>query len=142
MGDSNLNPFDDGMIFTETGFGAMMTKSLVKKNAASRNSRFSRFYNPMWTRLGREFEDAPPGTYYFNQHKETNIYWNYIDQVLVGHDLLDYFPDSRFRILTSIPGKNGPTPLIRVTDLHWKVKISDHLPLLFDLDLPTEAKHD
>ncbi len=142
VGDFNMNPFDDGMIFTETGFGAMMTKSLVKKNAISRNSRFSRFYNPMWKRLGREIDEAPPGTYYWNQHKEINIYWNYIDQVLVGHDLLDHFPENRFRILTSIPGENGPRPLIRATDRHWNIEISDHLPLIFDLDLPSEPKHE
>jgi Endonuclease/Exonuclease/phosphatase family len=137
VGDFNLNPFDDGMIFTE-GFGAMMTKSLVKKSAMTRGGRFNRFYNPIWARLGRETDEGPPGTYYWNQHRPSNIYWNYLDQVLVGHDLLDYFPDSRFRILTSIPGDDGPRKLIRSTKEHWKVDVSDHLPLIFDVDLPVE----
>jgi exonuclease III len=141
VGDFNLNPFDDGMIFTE-GFGAMMTKSLVKKSALSREGRFTRFYNPIWTRLGRETDEGPPGTYYWDQHRDSNIYWNYVDQVLVGHDLLDYFPDSRFRILTSIPGNDEPQQLIRSTKLHWTVEVSDHLPLIFDVDLPSESEHE
>src|SRR6185312_10521137 len=45
VGDFNLNPFDDGMLFTD-GFGTMTTKSLVKKYALSHNDRFCRFYNP------------------------------------------------------------------------------------------------
>jgi endonuclease/exonuclease/phosphatase family metal-dependent hydrolase len=141
VGDFNMNPFDDGMIFTE-GFGAMMTKSLVKKSALARNGRFTRFYNPIWTRLGREINEGAPGTYYWDQHRDSNIYWNYVDQVLVGHDLLDSFPDSRFRILTSIPGSDGPRQLIRSTKHHWAVEVSDHLPLIFDVDLPAEAEHE
>ena len=140
VGDFNLNPFDDGMIATD-GFGAMMTKSLVKKFALSHGDRFARFYNPIWSRMGREGTDESPGTYYFQAHRDINVYWNYIDQVLIGHDLLDHFPESRFRILTSIPGPTGHRPLIRETDWHWKVEVSDHLPLLFDLDLPPEATH-
>lgn len=140
-GDFNLNPFDDGMIASD-GFGAMTTKSLVKKYALAHNERYSRLYNPIWSRLGREEFEGPPGTYYWEARRDINIYWNYIDQVLVGHDLLDYFPDQRFRILTSITGASGPRSLIRETELHWKVEVSDHLPLLFELDLPPEAGDD
>jgi exonuclease III len=140
VGDFNLNPFDDGMISTE-GFGAMMTKSLVKKYALSHDDRFSRFYNPIWSRLGREATEGPPGTYYWRARREMNLYWNYVDQVLVGHDLLDHFPESRFRILTSIPDEERSRQLIRETDRHWKIGVSDHLPLLFDVELPEETDH-
>lgn len=140
VGDFNLNPFDDGMIATD-GFGAMMTKSLVKKYALSHDDRYSRFYNTIWSRLGREETEGPPGTYYWEPHRDVNIYWNYIDQVLVGHDLLDHFPDLQFRILTSITQGAGRRSLIRETDWHWKIEVSDHLPLLFELDQPREATH-
>ena len=140
VGDFNMNPFDDGMIFPD-GFGAMMTKSLVRKSAISREGQSSRFYNPIWSRLGREMDEGPPGTYYWRAQREMNLYWNYVDQVLVGHDLLDHFPDYQFRILTSIPGEERPQQLIRETDRHWKVELSDHLPLLFDVDLPAESDH-
>jgi len=134
VGDFNLNPFDDGMVFPN-GFGAMMTKSLVRKYPPAR------FYNPMWSRLGREVGDGPPGTYYWDKHRPMNTYWNYPDQVLIGPDLLDHFPEGGFRILTAIPGPGGDRPLIRETHRHWKIEVSDHLPILFELNLPPEANH-
>lgn len=137
VGDFNLNPFDDGMIFP-SGFGAMMTKGLVRKSRPSPGEFSGRFYNPTWSRLGREWPEAPPGTYYWRNNRELNTYWNWIDQVLVGADLLDHFSPDRLRILTSIPGPAGPRPLIRETPKHWSVEISDHLPLIFDVDLPPE----
>ena len=128
------------MVFPE-GFGAMMTKGLVRKAALASGGICHRFYNPIWSRIGREVDDGPPGTYYWESKREHNLYWTYVDQVLVGHDLLDHFPESRFRILTSIPGETGQIPLIRESARHWKVELSDHLPLIFDLDLLPEADH-
>jgi hypothetical protein len=140
VGDFNLNPYEDGMIFSD-GFGAMTTKSLVKKYALYHGDRYSRFYNPIWSRMGREATEGPPGTYYWESRRDLNIYWNFIDQVLVGHDLLDHFPDHRFRILTAIPGAEGSHSLIRETERHWNIEVSDHLPILFDLDLLPEDAH-
>jgi hypothetical protein len=128
------------MIFP-SGFGAMMTKGLVRKNRGPSGRYCGRLYNPIWSRLGREAEEAPPGTYYWSEIRELNVYWNYLDQVLVGADLLDHFPAERFRILTSIPGPTGPLPLIRETGRHWRIELSDHLPLVFDLDLPEENEN-
>ena len=128
------------MIFP-TGFGAMMTKSLVRKKGRSPLDGYARFFNPVWSRMGREVESGPPGTYYWDSSRELNIYWNYLDQVLVGYDLLDLFPDDRFRIVTTVPGPTGDQSLIRETNSHWKVEISDHLPLIFDLNLPPEENH-
>lgn len=138
VGDFNLNPFDDGMVFPK-GFGAMMTKSLARRYSQPPGS--ARFYNPLWSRLGREIEVGPPGTYYWDQHRHYNTYWNYLDQVLIGGDLLDGFSEESFRILTSIPGPDGPIPLIREKPQHWKVEVSDHLPLIFDVALPKETDH-
>jgi hypothetical protein len=140
VGDFNLNPFDEGMI-CPSGFGAMMTKGLVRKNRGVSGGIGGRLYNPIWSRLGREVEDAPPGTYYWSDVRELNIYWNYLDQVLIGADLLDHSPAERLRILTSVPGANGPLPLIRETGRHWVIELSDHLPLVFDLDRPPEVVH-
>ena len=58
---------------------------------------------------------------------------------LVGHDLLDQFPDGQLRILTNLPTALGHASLFRETRRHWLVdEISDHLPLVFDLN-PEEA---
>ena len=95
----------------------------------------------MWSRLGREVADAPPGTYCWSDIREPNIHWNDPDPVLVGADLLDHFPVERFRILTAIPGPTGALPLVRETGRHWDIEFSDHLPFVFDLDLPPEVKN-
>lgn len=129
------------MVFHD-GFGAMTTRSLVRKSASRHGDRFSRLYNPAWCRLGKEEAEGAPGTYYWDANEPQNIYWTFLDQVLIGHDLLDQFPDDQFRILTSITGEdNVSLPLIRETNGHWKIEISDHLPILFDLELAAEANH-
>jgi hypothetical protein len=56
VGDFNLNPFDDGMIFP-SGFGAMMTKGLVRKSRGTSDRYGGRLYNPIWSKLGREVEE-------------------------------------------------------------------------------------
>jgi len=141
-GDFNLNPYDEGMI-SPSGFGAMTSKTLVKKYVFHQGDRFSRLYNPSWRILGRPPSKGPPGTYYWDAHRPFNTYWNCLDQVLVGHDLLDRFPDDGFRILTAIPGRSGGRSLIRETRQHWYLdEISDHLPLVFDLDFSSEVIHD
>ena len=140
-GDFNLNPYDEGLLLP-SGFGAMTSKTLVKKHVKYRGDRFSRFYNPCWRFLGRPPDQGPAGTYYWPAHRAFNIYWNCPDQVLVGHDLLDRFPDDGLRCLAAIPGKSGGRPLIRETEQHWYLdQISDHLPLVFDLDLSSEVIH-
>jgi len=138
VGGFNLNPFDDAMVYPE-GFGAMMTKELLRNVASTPDKRLKHFYNPMWSRMGREVEDGVPGTYYWNASRPSNIYWNYLDQVLIGYDLLDGFTDDRFRILTSISVAGKERRLIRKKDIHWEIELSDHLPILFDVDLSQEA---
>ena len=137
VGDFNLDPFEDGMVFTN-GFGAMMTKELVRSIAPTPDKRLGHFYNPMWGRMGRDIDDGAPGTYYWDASRPSNIYWNYLDQVLIGYDLLDRFPDDRFRILTSVPVSGEDRQLIRKKEIHWGIELSDHLPILFDIDLSEE----
>ena len=140
VGDFNLNPHDDGMVFPSS-FGAMTSKELVKKYAIHEGDRYARLYNPMWSLLGGEVIEGPPGTFYWPSHRAFNIYWNYPDQVLVGYDLLDQFPDHQLRILAELPDASGREPLFRETYRHWAIdRVSDHLPLLFDLDLGDAAQ--
>ena len=127
------------MVFPEGGFGAMMTKELVRGVASPPDRRLKYFYNPMWSRMGREAEGDAPGTYYWDQTRPSNRYWNYLDRVLIGHDLLDGFPDDQFRILTSISISGERRRLIRKNKIHWSIEISDHLPILFEVQLPQEA---
>jgi hypothetical protein len=97
----------------------------------------------MWSRLGRQIPE-PPGTFYSrNVADPFNIFWHHLDQVLIRPELLDNFEDKSLKILTSIPDHGGEMiDLIRSTGKHWSVEISDHLPVLFRLDVPAEEDHD
>ena len=135
VGDFNLNPHDDGMVFP-SAFGAMTSKNLVKKQAIRHGDRSARLYNPMWNLLGGQDRDEPRGTFYWPSHRPFNLYWNCPDQVLVGHDLLDQFPDNQLRILTALTDNKRFRSLYRETRQHWRIdEVSDHLPLIFDLNL-------
>ncbi len=130
FGDLNMNPFDLGMLDPTHGLGAMMTRDLTRVH--SREGRGPlRFYNPMWAAMGRS--DAP-GTFYWDADEPNNPYWNCLDGVLVRPALLDAFRDEDLRIIRRID--DGETDLIRLADVHWKISYSDHLPILFKLDVP------
>ncbi len=142
VGDFNMNPFEKGMIDVKSGFGAMMSRELAIRHSSKDMIGPRRFYNSSWSRLGRV---SAPGTYYWkNVSDPLNIFWHSIDQVLVRPALFDYFKDEDFQILTSIPSPGGGTiDLIRSTGKHnagkhWEVQVSDHLPVLFKLQLPKE----
>lgn len=141
FGDLNMNPFETGMVNFVSGFASVPTRILAERHSAEEVQGTQRFYNPTWSRLGREVPQ-PPGTYYFDSvSKPLNIFWHHLDQVLVRPALFEAFPDEEFRILTSIPGPDGsPVDLIRSTGKHWALVYSDHLPILFKLDLPKELK--
>jgi hypothetical protein len=140
LGDFNMNPFDKGMIDPNRGFGAMMNRDLVVRHSLSSADDSPRFYNPMWSRLGRSLPDAPGTHYYPSVRDPFNLYWHSLDQLLIRPDLFDAFRDEDFQILTSIPGPRGEViDLVRSTGKHWRIEVSDHLPILFTLSLTTEG---
>jgi Endonuclease/Exonuclease/phosphatase family len=142
FGDLNMNPFEAGMINFESGFASMATRELADRHGDPDYRRPQRFYNPTWSRLGRQ-APHPSGTHYYkNVSKPTNVFWHHLDQVLIRPSLYGAFSDESFKILTSIPGPAGtPLELIRSTGKHWELSYSDHLPILFALDPPEETAH-
>lgn len=137
FGDLNMNPFEPGLLNSEIGFAALPTRELARRHSSDGAPRF---YNPMWSRLGRE-APGPPGTYYYdNVSKPLNHFWHHLDQVLIRPALFGAFPDEEFRILTTAPGRGGSAiNLVQSTGKHWKIDYSDHLPILFKLDPPKEV---
>ena len=135
FGDLNMNPTDWGMI-SPGHLGAMMTKQLARTHSRPDDGgtlRSSRFYNPMWALWG---QSESPGTFYWGQSRATNVYWHCVDAVLVRPELCDSFDDKALRILTELPGSDGqPVPLQHFADTHWRGHYSDHLPILFRLNL-------
>jgi len=126
VGDLNMNPFDKAVV-AAAGLHGVMTKSVARKQTrtvAAREYRF--FYNPMWAHFG-DRTSAPPGTTFYQKAVQIMYFWNIVDQVLVRPDLMDALHD--VRILDNI----GETSLV---DVAGRPFLSDHLPLLFRLQMP------
>ena len=130
VGDMNMNPFEPGLV-SAAGLNAVMTRDLAGRRSRSVQSReYPFFYNPMWNHFG-DRHDGPPGTYYYERSEHVCYFWNIFDQVLFRPDLVNRCPSDGVRILTragdrSLLSEDG-TPNPRLA--------SDHLPLLFELDL-------
>lgn len=130
VGDLNMNPFEYGVVAAD-GLHALSDRRIVKegfRTVGGENRRF--FYNPMWNYFG-DMGPTPPGTYFINTGKQVNFYWHTFDQVLIRPDLLDLFQKESLKIITEVDGvsllgtSGRPDPKVG----------SDHLPVLFTLDL-------
>jgi endonuclease/exonuclease/phosphatase family metal-dependent hydrolase len=140
VGDFNMNPFDKGMIDAK-GFGAMMTRALTRNLKGDGQDPVLRFYNPMWGRFG-DSTVGPPGTFYHRQNAPTNISWHMLDQVLIRPDLIRAFREDSLSILTRVPTGDGEIDLIRENRKHWSLAVSDHLPILFQMNLSEDLPHE
>lgn len=138
FGDFNMNPFALGMTEPKHGLGAMMTWDLAEAHSEVNQNGSPRFYNPMWSVMGQP--DAP-GTYYWGDNEPRNPYWHCIDGVLLRPCLRGIFKDGSLRILSRIPGDTGAdVALYHQAEKHCHVDYSDHLPILFQLELPEEVE--
>ena len=130
VGDFNMTPEEAGMI-DPNAFGSLMSWDLAQAQSSPEPEGRPRFYNPMWSIMGRE---QAPGTYYWNSTQSDNIYWLCLDGVIARHSLRGVFRDETLVILTTIPDRIGQeVPLIRFAEKHWKIEFSDHLPFCFEL---------
>ena len=94
----------------------------------NRERRF--FYNPMWGRMG-DLSEGPPGTYYYGGSTPLTYFWNTFDQVLIRPALTNRFMSDRLKVITEV---NGQSLLNEMGRPDTSVG-SDHLPLMFSLDL-------
>lgn len=131
VGDLNMNPFEVGIAST-SGLHAVMTREIAMKNPRKvGEENYDFFYNPMWGHFG-DRTPGPPGTYYYNRSGEpVNYYWNIFDQVLIRPDLLKYFNSDNLEIVDSV----GSICLLDLKGKPDKTIGSDHLPIVFSLDL-------
>jgi hypothetical protein len=130
VGDLNMNPYEAGVVGTQA-FHAVMTRRLARSVRRLRDREtYPCFYNPMWSCFG-DFADRPPGTYFYPPGLDpVNPFWNMYDQVLVRPDLMDLL--SRVEVLDT-DGEERLTT--RQTGRPRRDLLSDHLPLLFELNL-------
>jgi endonuclease/exonuclease/phosphatase family metal-dependent hydrolase len=129
VGDMNMNPFDPGMVGAQA-FNGVMTRTLagmVERTVAGRSYRC--FYNPMWGLFG-DRTLGPAGTFFHGASSPGNQYWCMYDQLLLRPELAGALRN--VRILDS----DGEASLVtKYTGRPSKSKASDHLPILFQLDI-------
>jgi hypothetical protein len=127
VGDLNMNPYEPGMIGA-AGLHAVMTRERAGRGERTVDGRtYPFFYNPMWAFFG-DRTSGPAGTF----HHDTgmvNPFWNIYDQVLLRPSLMNSLRE--LRILES----DGQQSLLTRSGVPNVANASDHLPLLFRLEL-------
>ncbi len=127
VGDLNMHPFDSGLTAANC-FNAVMTRNIAEgRQREHAGAQHPFFFNPMWGLFG-DGRAGPGGTLYYPPNKQPSIYWHMFDQVLVRPDLLPNFQQAGLRILTDYSGG-------RLVGKNGRPSVSDHLPILFTLDL-------
>lgn len=130
-GDLNMNPFEEALVKAK-GFNAVMSKAIAcKRTRIVSGKEYSFFYNPMWSFFGDLGCGKVSGTMYYNTSDHINYYWNIYDQVLVRPDMIPYFDESKLSIVTNIDSVN----LLSINGLIDKSNYSDHLPIIFELNI-------
>jgi len=123
-----MNPFDVGVVGAHA-LNAVMTRELARKEKRTVASQpYRLFYNPMWGHFG-DRTPGPPGTYFYAASTPGNYYWNVFDQVLLRPQLMDDLVE--LRILDT----DGCTSLVTPKGYPRSAETSDHLPVLFRLNL-------
>lgn len=130
VGDFNMNPFDRGIV-NANGFHGVMSKQIARRKGRIVQGRnYSYFYNPMWGLFG-DATPGPPGTYFYSEAGHAGYFWHMFDQVLLRPDLLESFEHTNLKILDT----DGEVSLVTTDGCPDADKASDHLPLLFQLDV-------
>ncbi len=129
MGDMNQNPYSRGLVSAK-GFHAIMDhdESIKRKKRVVLKKSYDYFYNPMWNFFGDRTK-GPPGTFFHAGSTLIEQFWQMLDQVLIRPEMLEYFDRDSLSILEVI----GDESLVCKRRRPLKKKISDHLPLYFEL---------
>ncbi len=130
VGDFNMSPFDNALVGAYS-FHALMTRELAarKNNRLVQGIECRSFFNPMWQFL-TDRNSRPAGTHYFESSTPINHFWHTYDQVLVRPELMDKL--SKVEILDS----DGVESFVKSDGRPDSgSSSSDHLPILFQLDL-------
>lgn len=135
VGDFNMNPSDVGMVDAES-FHAIMDSSIAKNESRIvQNENYDYFYNPMWSLYG-DIGNNVAGSYYYKNAELVNYHWNVFDQVLIRPALVDNFDKESLKFIDF----DGEKSLLKKNGTPDKDKYSDHLPLIFTLNL--DLKYD
>jgi hypothetical protein len=130
VGDFNMNPFEGGIV-AANGLNAVMSRNVAARDSRTVQGRdYPFFYNPMWGHFG-DAVDGPSGTFYHGSSEQVVYFWNMFDQVLIRPELLSIFRNEGLKILRD----SGERSFLTATGLPDVSVASDHLPILFGLDM-------
>jgi endonuclease/exonuclease/phosphatase family metal-dependent hydrolase len=130
VGDLNANPFADGVVKAD-GLHGVMSRAVAtrgRRRVAAKSYPF--FYNPMWGRFG-ESTEGPAGTFYYPGSTYKEFFWHMTDQVLLRPALMASFKNEDLKVLTV----DGDRSLLTRNGFPDAKFASDHLPILFRLDI-------
>lgn len=128
VGDLNMNPFEPGIAMNQ-GLHAASTRHVANREVRTIQRReYPLFYNPMWSLFG-DRTPGPPGSYYRTAGQAINYAWNIYDQVLLRPSVMASLDE--LRILDT----DGEQSLLTENGFPDRVTGSDHLPILFSLNL-------
>jgi hypothetical protein len=134
IGDLNMNPFEKGLV-SANGLNAVSSRQVASRGSRHVLSRhYPFFFNPMWAHFG-DRRGHPPGSYDYDRAELVNYYWNVFDQVMVRPDIMDRCDGEGIKILT----KAGDISFLRDDGTPNSKDFSDHLPLLFEIELNEES---
>jgi hypothetical protein len=85
----------------------------------------------MWNLYGDEPRGSAPATYYYRGSDPHELHWHMLDQVLIRPSLVNRFDVSALNIVTSV----GSTELTGASGIPNRTRFSDHLPVVFAVDL-------
>lgn len=134
IGDFNLNPFETGLVGLKNLNAEPTRLKAQNKIRIENRQEFTYFYNPMWNFFGDETR-GPAGTFYFNSFQPVRMGWNMLDQLLLRPALLRCFDIERLQILEGDGVNSFLTRDTKIPRGRKNNAWSDHLPILFDLDL-------
>jgi hypothetical protein len=141
LGDFNANPFESP-VASVLGMNAVLSRAIAQSDPRRiLDQSYPYFYNPMWNLYGDEPRNSAPATYYYRGSDPHELYWHMLDQVLIRPSLVNAFDFSALEIVTKVKG----TELTRPTGAPDRIRFSDHLPVVFAVDLSRKkdegAKH-
>lgn len=128
IGDFNANPFEPVMLNADI-MHSYPWADFVRNKRVRRvyDTEYSIYYNPMWNLWGDE--GLTGGTYHYDAGGVSNLYWNIYDQVILSHDMVNYFVRESLEIVNHV----GSLSLLNKRGIPDSDRFSDHLPIFFSL---------
>ena len=130
LGDFNVNPYADAALASDGLHAVMGKREAARGSRAVAGRSAEMFYSPMF-RLIDAADDQPPGTYYRGGSDTVEPLWHMLDQVVVRPELIAEFVSASLRIVDRV----GDTALTTRAGRPDRRSASDHLPLVFEMDL-------